>query len=73
MSEENKDLKKAKKKIETIKKMSKDNAEVGGLSIGFIIAKILEMNGIPLNSEELLLIGGLFTGAGARIKDFFKD
>lgn len=62
-----------KTKLDTVKQVSKQNAEVGGLSLAFVLSKVLEAYGVPLSGEELLLIGGLFTGAGARVKDFFKD
>ncbi len=60
-------------KKEGLKKMTKDGATVGGVSLSYILVMVAQHQGIPITEGEAVLITGLFAGIGAKIRSIFGD
>jgi len=60
-------------KKDALKKLTKENAAVGGVSLSYILVLIAQYQGIPITEAEAVLFTGLLTGLGAKIKEIFGD
>jgi len=60
-------------KVEGIKKLAKDGATVGGVSIAYILVMIAQSQGIPISESEAVLLSGILSGIGSKIRELFGD
>lgn len=60
-------------KVEGIKKLSKDGATVGGVSIAYVLVLIAQSQGISISESDAVLLTGILGGIGSKIKEIFGD
>jgi len=58
-------------KKEGIKKLSRDNAVVGGVSLSYLIVLFSQYQGIPITESEVVLLTGILSGLGAKLREIF--